>query len=230
MCCHCAAPATVSASRHRWKLFSCNVAATPSPSWSRLERHEWGDVFDVLKRPRVVRGHGNRLLMVGGLKSSFALNAPCSTCLLYTSHRWKLFSCNVAATPSPSWSRLERHEWGDVFDVLKRPRLVRGHGNRILMVSGLKSSFALNAPCSTILVLRLDLDKLEWAFVWNLHDAPNADQFNRVVKKLLDGLRDTAASAVNGRKYTASPLHYPMALALYVSLPLETLKKPFMDA
>ncbi|BAU02107.1 SKP1-interacting partner 15 F-box only protein [Vigna angularis] len=76
--------------------------------------------------------------------------------------QWKLFSCNIAATPSPSWSRLERHEWGDVFDVLKRPRLVRGHGNRILMVGGLKSSFALNAPCSTILVLRLDLDKLEW--------------------------------------------------------------------
>lgn len=63
---------------------------------------------------------------------------------------------------TPLWSRLERHEWGDVFDVLKRPRLVRGVGNRILMVGGLKSSFALNAPCSTILILRLDLDRLEW--------------------------------------------------------------------
>lgn len=30
------------------------------------------------------------------------------------------------------------------------------------MVGGLKSSFALNAPCSTILILRLDLDRLEW--------------------------------------------------------------------
>ena len=46
------------------------------------------------------------------------------------------------------------------------------------MVGGLKSLFTLNAPYSTILVLRLDLDKLEWAFVWNLHDTPNADQFN----------------------------------------------------
>ncbi|KAK7270935.1 hypothetical protein RJT34_26466 [Clitoria ternatea] len=78
--------------------------------------------------------------------------------------QWKLYSCRVAtaAATTGSWSRLERHEWGDVFDILKRPRLVRGDGNRILMVGGLKSSFALNSPCSTILVLRLDLDSLEW--------------------------------------------------------------------
>ncbi|QCD96652.1 hypothetical protein DEO72_LG6g1359 [Vigna unguiculata] len=58
MCCHCAAPATVSASRRRWKLFSCHVAATPSPSWSRLERHEWAVSYthlDVYKRERGAR-------------------------------------------------------------------------------------------------------------------------------------------------------------------------------
>ena len=57
--------------------------------------------------------------------------------------------------------------WGDVFDILKRPRLVRGGGDggdraTVLMVGGLKSSFSLNAPCSTILILRLDLATMEW--------------------------------------------------------------------
>uniref|UniRef100_A0A803NJ17 SKP1-interacting partner 15 n=1 Tax=Cannabis sativa TaxID=3483 RepID=A0A803NJ17_CANSA len=77
--------------------------------------------------------------------------------------QWKLFSCTIAKMKnSQTWNRLERHEWGDVFDILKRPRLVRGNGNRILMVGGLKSSFSLNSSCSTILILRLDLESLDW--------------------------------------------------------------------
>lgn len=78
--------------------------------------------------------------------------------------QWKLFTCDVAgaAGSAQRWSRVERNEWGDVFDILKRPRLVRGAGNRILMIGGLKSSFSLNSPCSTILILRLDLDSMEW--------------------------------------------------------------------
>ncbi|XP_021716414.1 SKP1-interacting partner 15-like [Chenopodium quinoa] len=77
---------------------------------------------------------------------------------------WKLFSCNLPEfeTTSLGWSRVERSEWGDVFDILKRPRLVKGVGSKILMVGGLKSSFSLNASCSTILILRLDLESLEW--------------------------------------------------------------------
>jgi|UniRef100_A0A2N9EKE1 hypothetical protein len=77
--------------------------------------------------------------------------------------QWKLFSCTIGKLKKcESWSRLEKHEWGDVFDILKRPRLVRGSGKRILMIGGLKSSFTLNASCSTILILRLDLETLEW--------------------------------------------------------------------
>ncbi|KAK4280257.1 hypothetical protein QN277_011900 [Acacia crassicarpa] len=77
--------------------------------------------------------------------------------------QWKLFSCNlIKLTTTLTWTRLERQEWRDVFDILKRPRLVRGVENRILMVGGLKSSFSLNSPCSTILILRLDLDTLDW--------------------------------------------------------------------
>ncbi|KAL0016298.1 hypothetical protein SO802_003367 [Lithocarpus litseifolius] len=77
--------------------------------------------------------------------------------------QWKLFSCTISKMKScQSWTRLEKHEWGDVFDILKRPRLVRGSGKRILMIGGLKSSFTLNASCSTILILRLDLESLEW--------------------------------------------------------------------
>lgn len=77
--------------------------------------------------------------------------------------QWKLFACTISKLKSSqTWTRLEKHEWGDVFDILKRPRLVRGNGNRILMVGGLKSSFSLNSSCSTILILRLDLDSWEW--------------------------------------------------------------------
>ncbi|KAL3735509.1 hypothetical protein ACJRO7_024606 [Eucalyptus globulus] len=77
--------------------------------------------------------------------------------------QWKLFSCSLRTLKSAHhWIRLEKHEWGDVFDILKRPRLVKGTENNILMVGGLKSSFALNASCSTILILRLDLETLEW--------------------------------------------------------------------
>ncbi|OWM85055.1 SKP1-interacting partner 15-like [Punica granatum] len=81
--------------------------------------------------------------------------------------QWKLFSCSLKTSHSSSsthhWVRLERHEWGDVFDILKRPRLVKGGAeDQILMVGGLKSSFSLNASCSTILILRLDLGTLEW--------------------------------------------------------------------
>ncbi|KAF9601251.1 hypothetical protein IFM89_018361 [Coptis chinensis] len=77
--------------------------------------------------------------------------------------QWKLFNCTITELEkSRGWNRLEKHEWGDVFDILKRPRLVHGIGNRILMVGGLKSSFSLATSCSTILILRLDLDTLEW--------------------------------------------------------------------
>ncbi|GFZ09926.1 F-box family protein [Actinidia rufa] len=78
--------------------------------------------------------------------------------------QWKLFSCTISSLQSSqSWYRLEKHEWGDVFDILKRPRLVKGIGNRVLMIGGLRSSFSPNASCSTILILRLDLATMEWA-------------------------------------------------------------------
>lgn len=35
-------------------------------------------------------------------------------------------------------------------------------GNRILMIGGLRSSFAVDAPCSTVLILGLDLGTMEW--------------------------------------------------------------------
>ena len=37
-----------------------------------------------------------------------------------------------------------------------------GARNRILMVGRLKSSFSLNLSCFAILILRLDLDTMEW--------------------------------------------------------------------
>ncbi|KAL8225585.1 hypothetical protein R6Q57_018142 [Mikania cordata] len=77
--------------------------------------------------------------------------------------QWKLFICTLKSLQtSQPWNTLEKHEWGDVFDILKRPRLLKGFGNMILMIGGLKSSFSLNASCSTILILKLDLCTLEW--------------------------------------------------------------------
>ncbi|XP_020233095.1 cysteine-rich receptor-like protein kinase 26 [Cajanus cajan] len=52
-------------------------------------------------------------------------------------------------------------------------------------------------------------------FVWNLHDAPNPQHFNQVVKNLLDGLRTTAASALSARKYAASTATGPDAQLVY---------------
>uniref|UniRef100_A0A7N0TR00 F-box domain-containing protein n=1 Tax=Kalanchoe fedtschenkoi TaxID=63787 RepID=A0A7N0TR00_KALFE len=80
--------------------------------------------------------------------------------------QWKLYFCTLTTKPplsSQSWSRLEMNKWGDVFDVLKRPRLIPGTDNNLLMVGALKSSFALHAPCSAIVILKLDLDTLEWS-------------------------------------------------------------------
>ncbi|KAL8127415.1 hypothetical protein AgCh_014361 [Apium graveolens] len=77
--------------------------------------------------------------------------------------QWKLFTITLGSLQCKSqWTCLEKMEWGDVFDILKRPRLVKGNGNKILMIGGLKSSFLLNSSCTTILVLRLDLETLEW--------------------------------------------------------------------
>ncbi|XP_071716656.1 SKP1-interacting partner 15 [Rutidosis leptorrhynchoides] len=77
--------------------------------------------------------------------------------------QWKLFICSLMNLKScQNWGTLEKNEWGDVFDILKRPRLLKGFGNVILMIGGLKSSFSLNASCSTILILKLDLGTFEW--------------------------------------------------------------------
>ncbi|XP_050365213.1 SKP1-interacting partner 15 [Argentina anserina] len=77
--------------------------------------------------------------------------------------QWKLFCCTISKLrSSQTWTTLDKPAWGDVFDILKRPRLVKGNAGKILMVGGLKSSFSLNSVCSTILILRLDLESWEW--------------------------------------------------------------------
>nr|XP_043636434.1 SKP1-interacting partner 15 [Erigeron canadensis] len=77
--------------------------------------------------------------------------------------QWKLFICGLNnLKSSQQWVTLEKPEWRDVFDILKRPRLLKGLGNVVLMIGGLKSSFSLNASCSTILILKLDLSSFEW--------------------------------------------------------------------
>jgi len=76
--------------------------------------------------------------------------------------QWKLFSCPLSMLTG-GWAPVERAAWGDVFEILKRPRLLAGAGGRrVLMIGGLRSSFAMDAPCSTVLILRLDLQTMEW--------------------------------------------------------------------
>ncbi|WOK94633.1 SKP1-interacting partner 15-like [Canna indica] len=94
-------------------------------------------------------------ILVGG--SIFAL------CDVGTPWRslWRLFSCCLLDLRE--WAPLERPEWGDVLNILKWPRLLAGiGGGRILMIGGLRSSLAPDAPCSTVLILRLDLATMEW--------------------------------------------------------------------
>ncbi|CAN4121209.1 unnamed protein product [Withania somnifera] len=77
--------------------------------------------------------------------------------------QWKLFRSTVKDLQfSQQWTRLEKHEWGDIFDIMKRPRLLAGNNDRVLMIGGLKSSYSLHSTCSTILILRLDMECLEW--------------------------------------------------------------------
>lgn len=72
--------------------------------------------------------------------------------------QWKLFRSTVKDLQfSQQWVRLEKHEWGDIFDIMKRPRLLAGNNDKVLMIGGLKSSYSLHSTCSTILILRLDM-------------------------------------------------------------------------
>ncbi|KAM7511212.1 hypothetical protein LguiB_010087 [Lonicera macranthoides] len=72
----------------------------------------------------------------------------------------KLFKCKIRDLSR--WTRIEKYEWGIVFEILKRPRLVRGMGNSILMIGELISSFSLDSSRSRISIFRLDLNSLEW--------------------------------------------------------------------
>ncbi|KAL4182764.1 hypothetical protein AMTRI_Chr11g94750 [Amborella trichopoda] len=61
---------------------------------------------------------------------------------------WRNFSSGLCSKPrSP---------------VLTRRRLVRGPRGRLLTVGSLKSSHAVNSQCSAVIILRLDLESLEW--------------------------------------------------------------------
>ncbi|CAN6445392.1 unnamed protein product [Victoria cruziana] len=77
--------------------------------------------------------------------------------------QWKLVFCKLNDFGSGrGWDRLERQKWGEILDILHQPRLIQGKGESLLMVGGLKSSFAMTSVCSTIIILQLDLPSLEW--------------------------------------------------------------------
>ncbi|KZV58209.1 hypothetical protein F511_03894 [Dorcoceras hygrometricum] len=78
--------------------------------------------------------------------------------------QWAMFKTEIgSADKIQHWIRVEKREWGDIFDILRRPRLVKaGNERKVYMVGGLKSSYVLQSACSTILILRLDLESLEW--------------------------------------------------------------------
>ncbi|KAL3840100.1 hypothetical protein ACJIZ3_024691 [Penstemon smallii] len=78
--------------------------------------------------------------------------------------QWAMFKAQIVnMEKTMQWVRVEKREWGDIFDILKRPRLVKGGSDKkVYLVGGLKNSYALQSSCTTILILRLDLESLEW--------------------------------------------------------------------
>ncbi|KAL7086103.1 hypothetical protein ACP275_14G319100 [Erythranthe tilingii] len=80
--------------------------------------------------------------------------------------QWVMFKAKIKNMEEKAmrWVRVEKRErGGDIFDILKRPRLVKsGDERKVYMVGGLKSSYALQSACTTILILRLDLESLDW--------------------------------------------------------------------
>ncbi|KAF7012543.1 hypothetical protein CFC21_026724 [Triticum aestivum] len=111
-----------------------------------------------MKHPLSLPSKPRSPILAAGARAVFAL---CDVGTPWRS-QWKLFSCPLARLTG-GWAPVERASWGDVFEILKRPRLLAGAGGRrVLMIGGLRSSFALDAPCSTVLILRLDLATMEW--------------------------------------------------------------------
>ncbi|KAL5214638.1 hypothetical protein ABZP36_003790 [Zizania latifolia] len=111
-----------------------------------------------MKHPLSLPSKPRSPILAAGAAAVFAL---CDVGTPWRS-QWKLFSCPLAMLTG-GWAPVERAVWGDVFEILKRPRLLTGAGGRrVLMIGGLRSSFAIDAPCSTVLILRLDLATMEW--------------------------------------------------------------------
>lgn len=78
--------------------------------------------------------------------------------------QWAMFKMRISdMEKTQQWDRVQKPEWGDVFDILKRPRLVKaGNEKKVFMVGGLKNSQALQSLCTTVLILKLDLENMEW--------------------------------------------------------------------
>ncbi|BAS91742.1 Os04g0686700, partial [Oryza sativa Japonica Group] len=111
-----------------------------------------------MKHPLSLPSKPRSPILASGAAAVFAL---CDVGTPWRS-QWKLFSCPLSMLTG-GWAPVERSAWGDVFEILKRPRLLAGAGGRrVLMIGGLRSSFAIDAPCSTVLILRLDLATMEW--------------------------------------------------------------------
>eukprot|EP01018_Ginkgo_biloba_P012811 Gb_12171 [translate_table: standard] len=76
---------------------------------------------------------------------------------------WRLACCRLDGLGSRDiWNPVEKNEWGDIFDILEEPSLIRGRGDCLLLAGGLRSSLSLNSACSTFMILVLDLNSLEW--------------------------------------------------------------------
>ncbi|RWR73080.1 SKP1-interacting partner 15 [Cinnamomum micranthum f. kanehirae] len=90
---------------------------------------------------------------------------------------WKLFSCKLQHFCRSGWERVDKAEWKAFLNMLEQPRLIRGRGNNeILMAGGLRS---WDPPCSTFVILRLDLDRLEW------------DEVGRMPKRMFKWFEDS---------------------------------------
>ncbi|XP_057841098.1 SKP1-interacting partner 15 [Cryptomeria japonica] len=74
--------------------------------------------------------------------------------------RWTLVCCNINEGLL-LWEPV-RHNWEDMYDIIKEPCLIRGREGFLFMAGGLKASLSLNSACSAFVIMELDLKSLEW--------------------------------------------------------------------
>ncbi|XXG47009.1 hypothetical protein AAC387_Pa02g1722 [Persea americana] len=135
--------------------------ATQPSSWARLARSSFSTIFLLyINRPSLVGSPLISLTNVAAPSSSPKRYSPSATPgRRLGGKRTRARGSSSPATCS-TFAEVGGREWKALLNKLEQPRLIHGRGNNeILMAGGLRS---WDASCSTFVILRLHLDRLEW--------------------------------------------------------------------